>query len=262
MSTTAPAVQPDTSGQGGENAAPYQQYLEQIPEEHRGLVEPAFKRWDADVTRRFQDHSQFRDQWSPYAETGINQFDPQAVSQLVAFAQLASDPEQFKGWLQQQAQQHGLLQQQAADAEPVDPSLESLLYEQLGPLRSEIDEFKAWRQQQELTSQQGQVEQEMNDRFAELCEQHRGLEDQAEAVDMFIPGALSQGLTGAAAVDRAVADYQSLVAQTEQRFVGKKTDVPAPPAVPGAPNTGAAEITDPKQATEAALAYVRQMNQS
>lgn len=268
MGHTAPAVGADaaqpTPGQDGAAAggsAPYAQYLEQIPEEHRGLVEPAFRRWDADVTRRFQEASQYRDQWAPFEEAGIHEYDPAELAGLVQWAQSArTDPEQYKAWLQAQAQQHGLLQQPGADGLDLDddPSLEGMLARHLTPIQQQMQEINAWRQQQEMAAQHGQVEQEMQDRFEHLAAEDRTLDP--GTIDQFLPNAMAQGLSGARAVDRAVADYRALVAQVEQGFVGRKLGQPPAPAVPGAADTSPAAITSMKDAAAVAMERLKQQN--
>lgn len=70
------------SGQGGGN--PYSladNFLQGVPDEHRPILEPYVKKWDAGVTRRFQEiHSQYE----PYKQLG----EPDQLSQAVEIYQL------------------------------------------------------------------------------------------------------------------------------------------------------------------------------
>jgi hypothetical protein len=75
-----------------ESQAPYANYLAELPESVRPLVEPAFKKWDADVTQRFQAlHSEY-DPWKEIVEIG----DPDVVQGALQVAQvLEQDPGRF-----------------------------------------------------------------------------------------------------------------------------------------------------------------------
>lgn len=70
----------DTGGQGSEpvgneSVSEVSEYslsdgfLKDVPEEHRSIVEPYVKKWDAGVTRRFQD---LNGKYKPYEELGID----------------------------------------------------------------------------------------------------------------------------------------------------------------------------------------------
>ena len=75
-----------------ESQAPYANYLAELPETVRPLAEQAFKKWDADVTRRFQElHSQY-DPYKPIIEAG----DPDSIQGALQVAQvLEADPARF-----------------------------------------------------------------------------------------------------------------------------------------------------------------------
>lgn len=75
-----------------ESQAPYANYLAELPEAVRPLVEPAFKKWDADVTQRFQAlHSEY-DPWKDVIAVG----DPENVQGALQVAQVLQDnPEHF-----------------------------------------------------------------------------------------------------------------------------------------------------------------------
>lgn len=119
-----------------QTAAPYAQYLEQLPESVRPVVEPIFKDWDAGVTRRFgQLHSQFSwaEPWQEIAE----QYDPDTVSQSLTLLQaLSTDPEGFYKALgetygltpaqAQQAVEQGQLNADGNQQQIVDPRLDQI----------------------------------------------------------------------------------------------------------------------------------------
>lgn len=101
-SPDAPAAAPaavDPSGQGEPTQAMYAQYLATVPEALRSQVEPAFKQWDADVTRKFQTHAEQAKTWEPYAELGIQDIAPEDMGHLKTFYEIAADPDAFKEWV-------------------------------------------------------------------------------------------------------------------------------------------------------------------
>lgn len=86
-----------STGQASEPAeykAPWADYLEPLPESVRPLVEPTFKKWDADVTQRFQQvHSEY-EPLKPYQELMQQGFTPDIAQQAFGLVQaLQEDPE-------------------------------------------------------------------------------------------------------------------------------------------------------------------------
>lgn len=81
--------QSDNSGQGSQDEYSLAgDFLGNVPEEHRSILEPYVKRWDAGVTRRFQElHSQYR----PYEELGA---DPETLRQAYSLMeQINTNPQ-------------------------------------------------------------------------------------------------------------------------------------------------------------------------
>lgn len=60
-------------------------FLKDVPEEHRSLLEPYIKKWDAGVTRRFQD---LNSKVKPYQDAGI---DPEALPQVAELWTMLND---------------------------------------------------------------------------------------------------------------------------------------------------------------------------
>jgi hypothetical protein len=104
--------------QGAEHTQPadYQQdpngkYLQaaNVPAELAPLVMEALKHKDADVTRGFQEHKQFREQWEPFSKIqGLGDMSPEDVGQLVEWSQAMNDPQAFQAWYEGVGQQLGL----------------------------------------------------------------------------------------------------------------------------------------------------------
>lgn len=73
-------------------AAPYAEYLENVPEDYRDEVESAFKEWDANVTRRFQ---AIGEEIAPYKEL-IENYDPRVLTAGInLLSQIADDPQKI-----------------------------------------------------------------------------------------------------------------------------------------------------------------------
>jgi hypothetical protein len=89
------------AGDGGDGASgPIPWDLSSVSEELRPHVEAALKGVEGGVTKRFQEHADFRKQWEPYAGVeGLSEISPEDMARLVAFHQTASDEQQFEQWL-------------------------------------------------------------------------------------------------------------------------------------------------------------------
>src|SRR4051812_42386476 len=100
----------DGQGQAGAPDNPNGLYpdLSGVPESVRAQVESLLKEYDGNVTRKFQEAAEYRKQWEPYGELGITDVDPTELSDLMAFREIASDPEAFKEWHQAIGEQLGL----------------------------------------------------------------------------------------------------------------------------------------------------------
>lgn len=93
-------------GQGSEDYSLAGGFLDRVPQEHRPIVEPYVKQWDAGVTRRFQDlHGELK----PYQELGSYE-DLQQMAQIIEV--LNNEPERVFQALQEQLYPEGLPQAQ------------------------------------------------------------------------------------------------------------------------------------------------------
>ena len=79
----SPQGQPNNGGT--ESAPPYADYLNKVPEAMRGVVEPAFKEWDANVTRMRQSELDRLNQYQPY-ERFVKEYEPEALEMAVNLA--------------------------------------------------------------------------------------------------------------------------------------------------------------------------------
>jgi hypothetical protein len=278
VSITDPAedVQPDEGqGGGGESAAPYQEWLDRIPEEVREDVEPVFKEWDANVTRRFQENSQYREQWSPYEELGVNKLSPDEVQWALDFRQAAvENPQAVKEWYEQFAQANNLVEQAVAP-EPAettfdqyDPNaqLEQLLKSQLEPLQKQLQEQAQWREQQEFSQRKAEADRFIEGQMSELRSKHPdAFADTSDygaekMIDRFIGPYIESDPQHA--VQRAFADYQALVNQVEKAALQVKADAPAPAETGGPPDVTPEKFSRIDDVKNEAIEFLRNSNRA
>jgi 3-methyladenine DNA glycosylase Tag len=239
------------AGQGQESSGLYD--LSSIPEQFRSSVEPAFKQWEANVTKKFQEHSDYRKQWEPFEQLGVNNVDPQQMEALLAFNELATDPDQFDEWLRATAQERGLFEQQSLQdddlfAEPAqqqfDPQqIQQMIAEQVGPL------YEQAQAQQEQVAIQSAAE-EIQGQLDALHEKHGDFPDE------FICQ-LAMAYDTPDGIDRAFADYQNVIAQTERGVVENKLSEPSVPERGGQADTNAPQTNTWEDARAAAIARLR-----
>ncbi len=228
----------------GGQGSPYQEYLDRLPEEVRGQVEPVFRDWDASTTKRFQEAAEYRRQWEPYEQAGLNQIPAQDAPFLAEFyTAMQQNPQAISQWYQQYAEQNGLTPQQAAELEQqayVDPDMQALLEQQfqqrLGPISQQLEQLSQWQQQQDAAAREAEAMRSIEGQLSELASKH-GDGFSREGVEKFVAQYIETDPSHA--VERAFADYQSLVAAIEKGYVSKKLAQPAAPESGGQAATGA-----------------------
>jgi hypothetical protein len=187
-----------------QNTAPYQEYLDRIPEDLRGQIEPIFKEWDGNVTKQFQSlHSEY-DPYKPLVE----EYEASALQQAVALAKYMEEkPEEFlkqfmevnglsleQGTVGTTPQQQGLPQQQQSD----DP------YEQrFGTLEQQLNQIVQALQGQQQMTQQQQQQAELDRVMGELHTKHGDFDD------IYVLSLIGTGMDPEAAVNR----FQQTVSQ-------------------------------------------------
>lgn len=269
MSVTDPSadpVQPEP-GQGEEGSgSPYDSYLSRIPEQVRGEVEPVFKDWDANVSRKFQEAADFRKEWEPYQELGVQQVPPDEMQWHLTFRDaLQNNPQAVVDWAREFAQERGIsLEQAVQEAQQQDTGLDEFgsfdqqaLQTHLAPLQQQMEQITAYIEQQQQQAALSQAQQQVEKQLDELKAQHPN-EYVREEVELFLDRHRDKGLQ---AVQAAFADAQKWKAQLQKQFVESKANVP-----PGAEHGGGADgsVEPAKTLPEAraqAMARFEQMRQ-
>lgn len=270
-------AQPDLDGQGdgGQSDAPYREYLDRIPEEVRGDVEPVFKDWDANVTRRFQDASEFRKQWEPLADTGVNQLSKDQVAYAVQLFQALEDPQVMQQWWEGYAQQNGLTQKQAEEVQQAatlddfgsfqDPSqqLEKLLEERLSPLNKQLEEYRGRFEQQDQAQREAEATRYIEGQINELEAKHGEFNDETKELINTLAGKYVES-DPMNAIPKAYEDLIRLSNQIEKRALQAKVDAPAPAESGGVPDVSPPQHSriDSPGVIDAAREFLRNSNRA
>lgn len=176
--------------------------LKDIPEADRDTVARYLPKWDAGVTRRFQE---VQSPWAPfneYLESGMTHQDLLTAAQL--YAMLEADPEKAIGILQQATGVQvapGPGQQQPTLGNPELGDEQTL---RLPPeLQQQLDNINSFMQAQALQAQQQQrlVQEQEQDRqleqYLQLLHQEKGDFDEG-----YVLSRMAAGVDGATAVDQ------------------------------------------------------------
>lgn len=232
----------------------YAQYLDSVAPEIREQVEPLFKEFDGNVTKKFQEHAEYRKGWTPYEELGIKDVPPEQLQELLAFAQMANDPQRFDQWLQSQATERGLLQEQRdSDFDLEDNSVEDRLLEKVAELINPLKEQLSEQSQAKLVES---AEAEINGVLSSILSDHKDLPESArDAIEALAYRYTDEpGLSGKEVVEKGFADYQSLLGQGEKGLFVKKAQQPGTPEGEGPASTADEKITtfgDPRLKAQA-----------
>jgi hypothetical protein len=271
-------VQPAVDeGQGAEGTDSGLYDLDSVAPEHRDIVAPHLRAFDGKVTKKFQEAADYKKQWAPYEESGINDVPPETLQELLTFAKMANDPaqaDQFNQWLTQMATERGLLGgsndldeldlEDENSPEKIEERLAQKVAEEIGPLKQFAEQ---WQQEQT----QAKAEQHVEAAFTKAREEFPTVfegepEKQEKAMNFVVDLARGQldgddpdGKLTEKAVLTACKTYLDAVGDGEKSLFEKKADQPLVPEGPGAAATSPEKISsfsDPRL-KEAALAKLK-----
>ncbi len=142
-------VQPP-EGQGDQSL--YSEYLDKIPEDARDIALEAFKSFDANTTRKFQEAADYRKGWEPFEELGVKDRNSEEVRWALnfvdaAFGEGTKNPQEIQRWFDEYAKENGLTkaEQNQLEQEYIDPNIESLVEERLqkalGPVAQQLQDL-------------------------------------------------------------------------------------------------------------------------
>lgn len=73
--------------------------LSAAPEELRPFLEQELRKVESNVNGKLREHADYRKRWEPFeAVDGLSDLDPESLSELVKFHEVASDPDAFLDW--------------------------------------------------------------------------------------------------------------------------------------------------------------------
>lgn len=250
-------------GQGVEDGTGGLYDLSSVPEDLRQFVEPHLKAMEGNVTRRFQQHKEAMDAWTPYEELGIQDVDPGQLRQLLDFAELAQDQEAFAEWWKSVGERLELFPKE--DVPP--DELESLFDEDLTPekIKELVSEAIAERVDplyERFDSTEAQrVEQEaMADIQAQLA-QIKSEHGEDVDTDAILKLAFAYSDTDPDnAIQLGLQDYLKLVGKGEAGLFAEKAGQPKPPEGEGAADTRPEPILTFADAKKAAAERLRAAN--
>lgn len=247
-------AQPDP----GQGAAPYADYLNQIPEELRAQVEPVFKEWDGNVTKKFQEASEFRGRMEPFAPL-VDGRTAEEIEWGLQFRDAAlNSPAAIKEWYEGFAKENNLFDEPATPdlAEDLaDPDITQALDSKLGPIAEQVQalaqRFEQQDQQARLAEAQQMIETQMSEQKEKL-----GTAFNQDAIEGLIGKYLESD--PAHAVERAAQDWQGIFNQIQADAVQGKLNTSGPaPETGGAPNAAPEDIKSFASAKERAMEMIR-----
>lgn len=240
-----PEVETTSEGQG---AAPYAEYLDKLPEDIRGDVEPVFKEWDSNVTKKFQEAADYRKQWEPFEGLNLNDVPRDELENLIALRSLAAEsPEGFDQWLMDTAIERGLMGQDQLQED--DESYE----DPLSPIQSELQQLKEWKEQQENEARISEAMKFVEQQVEEAAQKHPDVPQ--ELAEQFLAAYAESDPENA--VSLAYEAAEKWMAQIQQGMVQDKLAQPEA-AEQGSRADGSPEqIKDFKAASQAALARLQ-----
>jgi hypothetical protein len=266
-------AQPD-GGQGGEAAGGlFDSYLQTVPEEHRETVSSYLQDASKNVDSRLQEAAEFRKQWEPFSQiNGLSQYDPEQLSQLLAWhQQIVSTPEAFQQWLAQAAKEAGLTpaeQQQLSDLEQDGElnreQIEHLIQQQadqrVAPLQQKLEQFEeqqaAKQEESAIIGALTQIEDQAKLKFSE---------DQKEAILQlgiaFVTDSQGRELPigDVSWVQKGFERFQSIASEAQRAFVEGKSQQPNPPLPTGGqPAAGGPKTFE--EARQQAMGRLRQQS--
>lgn len=251
-------VQSDTDQGAEATDSGYSQYLDSVAPEIREQVEPLFKEFDGNVTKKFQEHAEYRKGWTPYEDLGVKDVPPETLQELLTFAQMANDPEQFNSWLQNVATERGLLGEQGDDdeldlGEDDSSKIEERLIEKVSELINPLQERFEKQDEKQMIDE---ATAEIDSAFDSLLSEHKNLPENARDTVEALAYRYSEepGLSAKEVIEKGFSDYQQLIGQAEKGLFAKKDGQPQTPEGPGAASMQDEKITsfgDPRLKAQA-----------
>lgn len=272
-------VQPaETEGQGDATTDSGLYDLDSVAPELREQIVPHLKAIEGNATKKFQEAAEYRKQWQPFEEIGVNSMDPAELKQLLDFANMAKDPEQFTNWWKAAGDENGLFEkfgsQETDDLddeefedlseEKIRELVEKQVAEKLSPIEQSLLEKENESKEAQANEEIASVMTKIRSDHADLFE---GDEKEQQKVEQRIARLAysysdDSSLTAAEMIQKGFEDYLDMRGQGEKALFAQKSTQPKPPEGAGQADTSPEKIAsfdDPRfrQAAEEKLRNAR-----
>lgn len=252
----APAGNAD-GGTGTENGsqgnALHESFISSAPEHLRDTARELVPIWDSYVQRQFTDHANYRKNWEPYEQLGVNELDPGELEELLNFREIVQDEDQFREWYNNVGELLGDNQGNPNDeGDAGDYDLPPELLQAIGSMQQQLNELSQERQMQAEQQALNQTAAEVRQELDQLKAQNSNLDWNEELEDTVCTLALKYDSPDA--LQRGFQDYQKLVGKAENGVFNNRTDpaLRVAPVSGGNNNTSVEPVTTFEQAARAA----------
>lgn len=249
-------VQPADAGQGADTTDSGLYDLDSVAPEIREAVAPHLKAIEGNVTKKFQEAADYRKQWSPYEEIGLNNLQPDQVKGLLEFAEMANDPEQFGQWWETAGKEMGLFDKFTPDSsvedleleddlspEKVQELIEKQVAEKIGPIEQTL-------QQQQMQSKEAQANEEIASAMGSIRGENSSLfegDEDGKVENRIARLAYSysddNSLSATEMIQKGFEDYKEMIEAGEKGLFQQKANQPKPPEGPGGADTSPEKVS-------------------
>lgn len=264
----AGSVQPEgtTDTGGAESQGANDNYGElypaynEVPEQLREYVDPILQEVQGNVGKKLEDSANYRKQWEPYGELGVDEVDPDTMGDLIGLLSIMNEadnenPDGFRQWWEAVGQHYGFADQNTNEedfnteyddeggedqitGEDLQGLIDGLVQERLSPYMEQMQE----QEQEQLVAQ---ANQQIDDQLAELKKDDPNLNEAAVCT-------FAMKYDGPDAIKKGYEEYKSLINEAQTGLVSEGGDIPEPAETGGRPNTSQKPITTFDEAGKAA----------
>jgi DNA-binding transcriptional MerR regulator len=259
-----------TEGQGPEvTGSPYDSYLQAVPEEAKEAAEQWFRDTSKGLDAKLQEAAELRNTLGPYKDVDLSSYDPESLSQLIAWhQQVTGDQDAYKAFIEQEAREMGLTEKEAeeiiaaeqdgATPEAVQQLVQQIAEERLAPIEEQFTQL----QQEKAVDHEVQA---IDQAFAELQTEHKlelSKDQKAMILDLGMPLAYDEKgnelpMGDASWVKAGFDRWEEITTAGARTFVETKAQTPGSALTTGA-TPALKPITDWKDANDALRERLRQ----
>lgn len=241
--------------------------LSSVPEEQRPHIEAHLKAIDGNVTRKFQEYAE---RLKPFEALegidGLGDVPAEDLQELIAFREIASDPEQFEQWWETIGQQMGFLADEDGEEEDpdVDPDADEVLnHPVVQQLMERIDAMERRGTETEAEQQKAErvakARSSLEARLSEVTDQH-SLDDDGQATVLRFAKDYVESEDESDPIGRAVEDYLRLTGKAQNSLIEDRSRQPNGALSGGRPGSVEEEPTTFAEAKAAAMRRMQQMS--